>query len=205
MAKTDTDKEKSKKFWKATKKTVNSSDFEETRRCLFSSYNTSIQTHAGIIIALTIGLFTVISAFDVFFKSGFWGALTFYALIILILIASGIMFLRIVYWTIWTNIALAIQMERVFDYFNVDCINEAKIKLGKNIEDRNNEIKNYFCKSPDTAMIQYAIKKLIIRSLEKNKFNWYQKLALRLARENFKVYGFHLKAKMYLSKLLRKT
>lgn len=63
-----------KEFWEAKRKKtteiIDENDFEESRRCLFTSYHSYVQTHAGYIIALTMGFFTVISAFDKFLSNG---------------------------------------------------------------------------------------------------------------------------------------
>jgi hypothetical protein len=47
---------KPKEIWIATKEEVGETDFEEPRRSLLNSYHSYVQTHAGYIIALTIGV-----------------------------------------------------------------------------------------------------------------------------------------------------
>jgi hypothetical protein len=165
MAKVETDKKKPDDIWKATKENIDN-DFEETRRCLLSSYHTYIQTHAGIIIALLIGFFTVISSFDAFLKNGFWQIQTFLfiGLIVGIIIAVAYMLLRIVYWVILVNVAITIPIDSVLDHFN---------KFNK----------TYSSKAPNTNIITHAICEKI--KFEKNKMPCYKKLALKTAGKRF--------------------
>jgi hypothetical protein len=65
----ETDKEKQEKSWIATKwyatKTeVDAKDFEESRRCLLNSYHSYVQTHAGHIVGLILGLAAVFSTLE---------------------------------------------------------------------------------------------------------------------------------------------
>jgi hypothetical protein len=56
-----------KKFGMQRKKVdekVDETDFEETRRCLLTSYYSYVQTHAGYIIALIIGFVAIIATFE---------------------------------------------------------------------------------------------------------------------------------------------
>lgn len=89
-------------------------EFEETRRCLLSSYNSSIQNHAGLLIAFTIGLFELLANWQNFlYSNGFWFYAAFATFWILLAVAvGGFMFtlLRIVYWTTFANFALSVSM-----------------------------------------------------------------------------------------------
>jgi len=168
MAKVETDKKKPEEIWIATKEEVDEKEFEETRRCLLNSYHTYTQTHAGIIIALLIGLFTIISAFEAFLKNGFWQIQTFafIGLIVGILIAIAFMFLRIVYWVTWANVAITIPIDSALNYFN-------------------NANKTYSSKAPNTNIITQAIREQIKYDITQGKLFYYKKLALKTARKSF--------------------
>jgi len=156
------------KKWYATLESVDNADFEDSRRCLMNSYHSYVQTHAGYIIALTIGLFTIISASETFLKYGFWQvqAFAFYSLIAGILFGIVVMFLRIVYWTLWANVAITIPISKALEYFN-------------------NSNKIYSTKAANTAIIQSAIREQILQTIEEKKLLWYEKLAIKIAGRSF--------------------
>ena len=166
MASIETDKEKPKGIWIATKENVDEKEFEETRRLLLKLYHSNIQTHAGYIIALIIGLFTVVSAFKTFFDFHQWGIGVLGFIIVLIILSIGFMGLRIIYWTIWTNVAITVPFVSSLKYFNN--VNEA-----------------YFSEAPNAEILTQAIRIHIQIEKGKNDFNWYQKIAFRLAGKSF--------------------
>jgi hypothetical protein len=168
VAKTD------EKIWtaervKKSKELINENDFEESRRCLLTSYHSYVQTHAGYIIGLIIGLFAVIATFHDFLINGFWGTFAFIFLILAILGTSAYMTLRIFYWTAYANVANGISIDNALDYFN----NYNKNKKDKKLV--------YFSKAPNTAIIQHAIVEQL--QIDFNRSPWYYRnLVLRNIR-----------------------
>jgi hypothetical protein len=130
------------------------------QRCLLNSYNSSIQTHVGVIIALIIGLTAIISSFNTFFIS-IGGTISFFILVGGILLASILMVLRIVYWTVYGNYALSTS-------------------LGEAVEKFNNYSIKYQEKAPNTAIIQFALNKRIQEALEKDILRWDEKWAFKI-------------------------
>jgi hypothetical protein len=149
-------------IWIARKEEIKE-DFEETRRCLLNSYHSYVQTHAGYIIALIIGLSAIISTFDFFIKT-LGGTLGFIFLVfIAIPILTIIMFLRITFWTIFANYAISMPMDKIVANFN-----EYHIKYLENAP------------APNTAVIQFAILKEIGKNL--NNMPFLDKCAVKIAR-----------------------
>jgi hypothetical protein len=125
--------EPKKKRWVANRYNICEKEFEESRRCLLNSYHSYVQTHAGYMIAITIGFLTIISNFDSFFKSGpviatlsistvfltfTWGFLAFLILIFLILFASWYMIKRIRYWASYASLAVSLTFDDAILLFN---------------------------------------------------------------------------------------
>jgi len=184
MASIETDNEKPKEIWKATITNVDEKEFEETRRCLLNSYNSYVQTHAGYIISLIVGLTvfiaTVISTSNTILKS-IGGTITFSILIIgivVFIISIFYMSLRIVYWTLWASVALTIPEEKVFYHFNTRKISIPIDKTHDYFNTINDENRDYFSKAPNTDIIQVAIGRQLY-DFDKVKLPWYKKLALK--------------------------
>ena len=154
------DTKKPEQMWIATKEGVNEKEFEETRRCLLTSYHFFVQTHAGYIIALIIGASVIISTFDVFFKSTL-GIIFFILLLVGISIMTVLMFARIVYWTLLASVAITLTMDKAIIYFN----------------DTN---KTYTSKAPNTAIIQNAIDEQINYQIRHRNLTWYKRWAYQV-------------------------
>jgi hypothetical protein len=183
MAKVETDKENSKETWIATKEEVGEQDFEETRRCLLTSYHSYVQIHSGYVITLIIGLATfiptVIFTFGTLFKS-LVGIFAFGFLIagIVIMFAFMVyMVLRIFYWTIYANVALSLPIDKALENFN-DFINKNKNKA----LNRKNKYGKYdfSYKAPNTSIIGNAIASEIQNDF--SSYTWYKKFVLRRFR-----------------------
>jgi hypothetical protein len=181
MASIETDKEKAK-IWIATPENIDN-DFEETRRCLLSSYQSNIQTHAGYIISLLIGLTvfiaTIISTYNTIVKS-IGGNIIFSILIIgivLFIIGLYYMSLRIVFWTRWASVAITIPKDKALDYFNTREVTIPVDKAYNYFSTITPENKDFFYKAPNTGIIQVAIYRQI--QFEKDLLPWYRKIALK--------------------------
>jgi hypothetical protein len=77
-------------------------DFEETRRCMLKVYASHIQTHTGLLIAVIIGAFTLISRFTDFYTSTN-NEITFLSLLSIIVGATFYLLIRIFYWSFCDN------------------------------------------------------------------------------------------------------
>jgi hypothetical protein len=85
------------------KETLNKED-EKHRRTLLEYYNSEAMTHGGYIIALTVGLFTLISRWDVF-RGDILLKATFY-----IIVSFGVYLIgKLVYWSIMSHTLLHIR------------------------------------------------------------------------------------------------
>jgi hypothetical protein len=186
--------EKPKDYWIAIRKKidekdsekVDEADFEETRRCLLNLYHSYVQTHAGYLIALVIGLVTfiptVIFTFDTLLKS-LGGTTVFSILIIGIILMFGLLVLNVVrvyYWTIYANNVTFIPIDKAIKYFNERKIT---IPINKRLEDFP-ELYSY--KMPNTNIIQIAIGVQIRNDFKNNASPWYNKLALWLIQKVWK-------------------
>jgi hypothetical protein len=155
--------------WIATKKEIES-DFEETRRCLLSSYHSYVQTHAGYIIALLIGIFASIASFQDFFNYGFYGVFAFVILNVVIFLMSGFMSLRIVYWSLLASNTIGIPMENAIENFN-----------------KQNSIYNkpYYNRAPNTQIIQAGINQQLRENIKNKEISRLQKWAIKTAGKSF--------------------
>lgn len=164
--------------WEARKEEICETEFEETRRCLFNSYHSYVQTHAGYMIAITISLFALISNFDPFFKSGpvvytlsfstsvslifTWGFVIFLILIILIMLAGLYMILRIMYWTTYANFTMTLTLDSAIQLFN----------------EYNSASRTYLTRAPYMAILGIAV----TNRFENDKgLRWHDKMALKTA------------------------
>ena len=157
-------------------KIIDETDFEETRRCLLDSYHSYVQNHVGYIVALVIGLVTIISTIIFTFNALLQTIIGTSAFLIL-LIGIGIMLfltpynaLRIAYWSFFTSIALTIPISlaaRLFNDYN---------RLNQPFPNREGE------RAPNTAIIQYAIIQAILEGKENNRLSPIQRLAIWSAR-----------------------
>ena len=90
-----------------------------------------------------------------FFSYGLIEFSSFFALIILNLTASGIMALRIIYWSIWAGFALTLPAKTAIELFN----------------NENNRDKTYLTTAPNTWILQCGIKEAIKQLRESNKLS----------------------------------
>jgi hypothetical protein len=106
-----------KQLWVATRESMNKpvTEFDETRRCLLNSYHSDVQTHVGLMIALIIGLLTLVSSFRSFFDIGLW---MFTILLVGVLGVSGYVILRIIYWTSFVSDAMYLSLDIIIGLFN---------------------------------------------------------------------------------------
>ena len=155
-------------IWVAKESSINN-DFEESRRCLLNNYHSYVQTHAGYLIALILGLFAVIATFKDFLAAGLTGQIAILGLIGSIVIASAFMGLRIIYWSSWASGAITITEDNAIRYFN----------------DENKIEKTYLTKAPNTHIIQCGIKYAIKQNIAKNEISFIRKLAIKTARKSF--------------------
>jgi hypothetical protein len=148
-------------------------EFEETRRCLFNSYHTYVQTHAGYLIAIVIGGITLVVSWKDFIVSGFWHWWLigiYVALIILIVLGLGYMIMRTNYWTVHANIATNPSLDYVVSYY--ETLNSKNPKI-------------YPESTPYLNMLQLTITHLIHnlkREMKRDKKVTLLRLALWLAR-----------------------
>jgi hypothetical protein len=105
-----------KRLWEPKREEICEKEFEETRRCLLNSYHSYVQTHAGYIIALVIGLFSLISRFDAFIKSDGW-TVAFVVLVIATILVALYMVCRIFYWTSYATHALFMPIDEAIRLF----------------------------------------------------------------------------------------
>jgi hypothetical protein len=152
----------SEDHWEVKKEEIYESEFDETRRCLLNSYNSYIQTHAGYMIALIIGLLTLISAFGAFFKS-LELTTVFILLIIAILLVSFYVVVRIYYWTYFANTAISVTIDDVILLFN------------KN----NTEFKSFTKKPPCLAILQIAISQKLLDEKDAGTVSWVLEIAVK--------------------------
>jgi hypothetical protein len=118
---------------------------------------------------LIIGLFALISTFKSFFGYGSWGIGVFCFLIFLIVMASGFMGFRIIYWSILASAAITIPIAQA-----IDCFNEY-----------NRAGKAYLTKAPNTEIIQMGIKKVIQKDLDENIYPFWKRWAIKTAGKSF--------------------
>ena len=156
------------KVWVADESNIND-DFEESRRCLLNNYHSYVQTHAGYLIALIIGLFAIVATFKDFFVNGFIGLLAFLGLTGSILLVSAFMGLRIIYWSSWASAAITIPIEKAVRYFNED----------------NKIEKTYLTRAPNTQIIQLGIRDAIKQNIARKEISRIRKLAIKTARKSF--------------------
>jgi hypothetical protein len=159
--------------WKKTVVPENvKNDFEENRRCLVNSYTTNVQTHAGLLIAATIGGLALFSSWKDFWSisSSFLIVLIleigFSVLIILVIASIVYLTLRTVYWVLYVNLAITLPMKFIYH-------------LSKEAVPEDNEY------LPGILMIQNSISQTLrmiqMGRLDYFKLKWYQKAALCLA------------------------
>jgi hypothetical protein len=154
--------------WEVTKDEICESEFDEARRCLLNAYNSYIQTHAGYIIALLIGLAALVSAFASFLKNTV-PTVVFIFLIFGILILSFYTFLRITYWNRFADLAMHLSLDEVIASFN-KCSSKAYArKLGC-----------YTTKPPYLAILNDAICQKLDDAIDLGKASWNLRLAWKV-------------------------
>ena len=100
--------------------TEQEAEFEETRRCLFNSYHTYIQTHAGYLIAIVIGGITLVVSWKDFIVSGYWHWWLIGIFVLLVILAGLgflLMIIRTYYWTKYANLAMIMDKDAVAYYY----------------------------------------------------------------------------------------
>ncbi len=141
--------------WKSDINKCDKAQFEESRRCLLTAYHTYVQNHAGILIALFIGLTALLSYSDSFSKiqgllsvCGYkiitYSTLAFW--LSLIGICSAIFYdvLRIGYWSLNANEAILMSPDYAYELFNRE---DVKLKPSYPANRP----------APETAILQIAI------------------------------------------------
>ena len=119
-------------------------EFEESRRCLINSYDSYIQNHAGLLIAVIIGGLALLTEWRNFIINGFWfgtGVLVFIGLIALVIFGFFYIVSRMSYWTKYADVALSVSQKV--------CLNTWK---KGNVKDKDDEETKPSC----TAIIQYT-------------------------------------------------
>jgi hypothetical protein len=110
-------------------------DFEETRRCMLKVYSSHIQTHAGLLIAIIIGAFTLISRFDVFYSFRN-GTVTFGLLLSILIGAGSYLLCRIFYWSFFDNAAVIVHYSLIENIRRrKENLIEIKIENGENLKE----------------------------------------------------------------------
>jgi hypothetical protein len=148
--------------WKATQNDIKENELEDSRKTLLNSYHSYVQTHAGYIIAISLGFFGFMSSIDIFLKR-YELTLLFVILIGGLVILGGYMILRIVYWTSYANYATNLRLKEVVAWFNI----------------YNSKAEHPFPeKAPTIAILQNAVKQAFESD---EKAPWFKKLALKTA------------------------
>jgi hypothetical protein len=109
------EKQEEEGFWEKYKQ-KNTREFEETRRCLLNSYNSNIQTHAGYIIVIIIGLLGLISSSRALI-SAVGVIITLILFVIFIAPLSIYMICRIFFWTYYANSAIALTLDDAIELY----------------------------------------------------------------------------------------
>lgn len=108
-------------------------DFEETRRCMLKVFASHIQTHAGLLIAIIIGAFTLISRFSDFYALRN-NAITFGLLLSILIGAGSYLLCRIFYWSFCDNAAVIVHYSIIEKICN-DEKKEIKVEKGENVKE----------------------------------------------------------------------
>jgi hypothetical protein len=98
--------------------------FEQARVALMNSYNSQILTHAGYLIALTVGIMTLFSRIDVimeFFNKGIINKVLCYSILSFSLSLIVYIALRLFYWTFMSSHVLDVTMD---DLTTISCKTE---------------------------------------------------------------------------------
>ena len=93
-------------------------EFEKNRKILLQNCNSSIQTHAGYLLAVIIGSLTLVSQWKSFFNNGYMPRIAFYVLLDLIFVVSFYVVGRMLYWTFLSGSI----MDMVYSNFAIHCI-----------------------------------------------------------------------------------
>jgi hypothetical protein len=137
-------------------------DFEETRRCMLKVYSSHIQTHTGLLIAIIIGAFTLISRFGDFYlvKNNI---ITFGLLLSIIVGASTYLLCRIFYWSFCDTAAVMVHYSIIKKICEAN-LKEIKVEKGENVKEP----------IPQTYALAFFIKKYL-----KEPTNFYPDAKLR--------------------------
>ncbi len=137
-------------------------ELEETRRCLLNMYHSSIQTHAGYLIAIIIGSLTLFSRWQDFFNciAPWYSEWVFLVLLYLLIVIGFWTIMRISYWNSYSNYALGIIPKTVVKKFN---------EYNKYKYEETGEC--YFEKPPRTTMLQWAINEEHFSKIDKKYSN----------------------------------
>lgn len=87
-------------------------EWEETRRCMMQTCTSHIQTSAGLLIALIIGAFTLISGFSSFYSSS--NNIITFGFLLSSLIGAGFYFMgKISYWSLFDNVSVCVLFKDI--------------------------------------------------------------------------------------------
>jgi hypothetical protein len=102
---------------------------EDDRKILIEKCQSAIQTHAGFIIATTIGSLTLISRWESFLNdSNFFTRFSFYLALSLVFGVSVYFAGRLIYWNALNNVVTFVTNRHVKCY---DCMREKGLLYGK--------------------------------------------------------------------------
>ncbi len=123
--------------------------FEESRRCLLTVYHSYVQNHAGYLITLGIGFLVLVSSFESFYRNNY-DKCVFWGFMIALVVLLAFCFLRMFYWTTYTNLTIGISQKYACEVFNKQQ-NDPENKHGYPISE----------KAPYTVILQTAIDKAL--------------------------------------------
>jgi len=121
-------KKEEEEFWETCKKEI-TDEFEETRRCLLNLYNSNIQTHAGYIIAIIIGVLALISNVETFLKNPIL-AVIFWILIAMCIGLPIYMIGRISFWTYYSSSAKFLTLDDAIELYKKNHLGKIDLKKG---------------------------------------------------------------------------
>lgn len=107
-------------------------ELEDIRKTLLNQYHSYSTSHTGLIIAVIIGSLTLLSRWDIFFKSGFT-IIIFYIMLSFIVGLSFYILGRLSYWTSLSNMTLVLTEQEFSEYHRAQsekpCICSMQMKV----------------------------------------------------------------------------
>ena len=91
--------------------------FEKTREYILKIYHSDIQTHAGYLIAIVIGVLALISRWDVFFNNSLT-KIIFFIILAVISAFAAYAFKRMFYWIAHSNVIIGANTESIESWFD---------------------------------------------------------------------------------------